>query len=164
MDLQPKKIGNPYFGPILSFIITNVLCLLLGGLVLVPIPEVQVNFTTLFFFYFAFLLVYFSPILSEEIFSETFPSNYGRARAMKCLLRPGQTTTIVVETASQTRLKEEPFCKDYSRARKISAYNAVYTANRGGVRGGGDRGRYSPPSENLTPCRGKINHSLGTFH
>ena len=43
MEIKPKNTSNPYFGPMLCFIITNVICVLLGSLVLVPVLEVQVN-------------------------------------------------------------------------------------------------------------------------
>jgi hypothetical protein len=42
MNLQPRNISNEFFGPMMSFIITLLLCFILGILVLIPALEVQV--------------------------------------------------------------------------------------------------------------------------
>ncbi|CAB3998141.1 solute carrier family 43 member 3 isoform X2 [Paramuricea clavata] len=43
MNMKPRNITNAYFGPTLSFIITLLLCVIMGGLVLVPVLDVQVR-------------------------------------------------------------------------------------------------------------------------
>ena len=43
MNIQPRNISNTYFGPMMSFIITMLLCLILGILVLLPVLEIQVS-------------------------------------------------------------------------------------------------------------------------
>ena len=48
MDIQPRNTTNAFFGPMLSFIITLLLCFVLSALVLVPVLEIQVGKFQLF--------------------------------------------------------------------------------------------------------------------
>ena len=43
MNMKPRNVTNAYFGPMMSFIITLLLCVILGGLVLLPVLEIQVR-------------------------------------------------------------------------------------------------------------------------
>lgn len=43
MNIQPRNTTNEFFGPMLSFIITLLLCFILSALVLVPVLEIQVG-------------------------------------------------------------------------------------------------------------------------